>query len=78
VTCLKLRPAEAPQRYYNLKAHPEYELGDEKFPATEITDPGEHARMYGPAEKVYAGWSDYRPKTDPIGRHIPVFRLKPR
>ena len=29
-------------------------------------------------EQVYAGWSDYRVKTDPIGRHIPVFRLKPR
>ena len=30
------------------------------------------------AEQVYAGWGDYRAKTDPIGRRIPVFRLKPR
>lgn len=67
-----------PQWYYNLKAHPECELGDENFVATEITDPQEYARVYGLAEQVYAGWGDYRLKTEPIGRHIPVFRLKPR
>lgn len=66
-----------PQWYYNLKAHPECELGDEKFRATEVTDPDEHVRLYGLAEQYYAGWSDYRRKTHPIGRHIPVFRLKP-
>jgi deazaflavin-dependent oxidoreductase (nitroreductase family) len=66
-----------PQWYYNLKAHPECELGDEKFLATEITDPDEYARVYALAEKAYAGWGDYRAKTDPIGRQIPVFRLTP-
>ena len=67
-----------PQWYYNLKAHPECELGDEKFLATEVTDPDEHARLYGLAEQYYAGWADYRLKTEPIGRHVPVFRLTPR
>ena len=67
-----------PQWYYNLKAHPECELGGEKFVASEVTDSDEYARLYGLAQQVYAGWSDYRLKTDPIGRHIPVFRLKPR
>ena len=67
-----------PHWYYNLKAHPECELGDEKFLATEVTDPDEHARLYGLAEQYYAGWSDYRQKADPIGRQIPVFRLTPR
>jgi deazaflavin-dependent oxidoreductase (nitroreductase family) len=67
-----------PQWYHNLKAHPECELGDDKFLATEITDPDEYARVYGLAERVYAGWGDYRVTTDRIGRHIPVFRLKPR
>jgi deazaflavin-dependent oxidoreductase (nitroreductase family) len=66
-----------PQWYYNLKAHPECELGDEQFLATEVTDPDDYARLYGLAEHVYAGWSDYRVKTDPIGRRIPVFRLTP-
>lgn len=66
-----------PQWYYNLKAHPECELGYEKFVAEEITDPDDYARVYGLAEQVYAGWSDYREKTEPIGRHIPVFRLTP-
>jgi len=67
-----------PQWYFNLKAHPECELGDEKFLATEITDADDHNYLYGLATKVYAGWGDYRLTTDPIGRRIPVFRLKPR
>jgi deazaflavin-dependent oxidoreductase (nitroreductase family) len=67
-----------PQWYYNLKAHPECELGGESFVATEVTDPDEHARLSGLAEQVYAGYGDYRAKTAPIGRQIPVFRLKPR
>jgi deazaflavin-dependent oxidoreductase (nitroreductase family) len=67
-----------PQWYYNLKAQPECELGSDKFLATEVTDTDDYARVYGLAEHVYAGWSDYRLKTEPIGRHIPVFRLKAR
>ena len=70
--------AKHPQWSYNLKAHPECELGDEKFVASEVTDPDDYAYLYGLAEQVYAGWGDYRLKTDPIGRRIPVFRLKPR
>ena len=67
-----------PQWYYNLKAHPECEFGDEKFMASEITDPDDYARVYGLAMQAYAGWRDYLEKTAPVGRRIPVFRLKPR
>jgi deazaflavin-dependent oxidoreductase (nitroreductase family) len=67
-----------PHWYYNLKAHPECELGGEKFLATEVTDPDDYARLYALAEQVYAGWRDYRVRTHRIGRHIPVFRLTPR
>jgi deazaflavin-dependent oxidoreductase (nitroreductase family) len=67
-----------PQWYYNLKAHPECQFGDERFVATEVTDPNENVRLYSLAEKVYAGYSDYRAKTAPIGRQIPIFRLEPR
>jgi deazaflavin-dependent oxidoreductase (nitroreductase family) len=67
-----------PQWYYNLRANPECELGDEKFLATEVTDADDYKYLYGLATKVYAGWGDYLLKTDPIGRRIPVFRLKPR
>jgi len=65
-----------PQWYYNLKAHPECEFGDERFVADEITDPDERARLFGLAEQVYAGYGDYRAMTDRVGRTIPVFRLK--
>ncbi len=76
---LKLRRPEAPaQWYYNLKAHPECELGGEEFLASEVTDPDDYARVYALAEGVYQGWSDYRLSTDPMGRQIPVFRLRAR
>jgi deazaflavin-dependent oxidoreductase (nitroreductase family) len=67
-----------PQWFYNLKAHPECQFGDEGFVATEVTDPDEYARLYALAEQVYAGYEDYRVKTAPVGRKIPVFRLKSR
>jgi deazaflavin-dependent oxidoreductase (nitroreductase family) len=70
--------ATHPQWYHNLKAHPECELGGEKFVATEVTDPEEHARLFALGEKVYAGWRDYRANTAALGRQIPIFRLKHR
>lgn len=70
--------AKHPQWYYNLIAHPECELGGERFVATEITDSDEHARLFALGEQVYAGWRDYRAKTAPVGRQIPIFRLIPR
>ena len=66
-----------PQWYHNLKARPECQFGDERFVATEVSDPDEYARLYALAEHVYAGYSDYRAKTVSIGRQIPIFRLKP-
>ena len=66
-----------PQWYHNLVAHPDCELGDEAFRATEVTDPDEYARLFGLAEQHYEGFADYRAKTAPAGRTIPVFRLSP-
>jgi hypothetical protein len=45
--------------------------------ATEVTDPDEYVRLVALAEKVYAGYGDYRAKTASVGRQIPIFRLKP-
>jgi deazaflavin-dependent oxidoreductase (nitroreductase family) len=64
-----------PQWFYNLKANPECEFGGEPFLATQVTDPDEYARLYGLAEKVFGGYTDYRAKVE---RDIPIFRLKPR
>jgi deazaflavin-dependent oxidoreductase (nitroreductase family) len=66
-----------PQWYYNLKADPQCEFGDERFVTTEVTDPDEYVRLFALAEKVYAGYGDYRAKTASVGREIPIFRLKP-
>lgn len=67
-----------PGWYYNLKAHPECRLADQRFVATEVTDPDEYTRLYALAERVYAGYGDYRAKTARLGRRIPIFRLAPR
>jgi deazaflavin-dependent oxidoreductase (nitroreductase family) len=67
-----------PQWFYNLKTHPECEFGGESFVATEVTDGDEYRRLYALAEHVYAGYRDYRAKTAPVGRQIPLFRLNPR
>lgn len=67
-----------PAWYHNLKAHPECQLGDETFIATEVSDPDEYTRLYALAEQVYGGYRDYRVRTAHLGRQIPIFRLKPR
>jgi deazaflavin-dependent oxidoreductase (nitroreductase family) len=67
-----------PQWYYNLKAHPDCEFGGESFVATQVTDADEYRRLYALAEHVYAGYRDYRAKTAPVGRQIPLFRLSSR
>jgi deazaflavin-dependent oxidoreductase (nitroreductase family) len=64
-----------PQWYYNLKANPECQFGDESFVGTEVTDPDEYACLFALAEKVFAGYTDYRARA---GRQIPILRLKPR
>ena len=66
------------QWYYNLKAHPECEFGGANFSAALVTDADEYARLFELAERVYAGYGDYRAKTAPVGREIPMFRLRPR
>jgi deazaflavin-dependent oxidoreductase (nitroreductase family) len=67
-----------PQWYHNLKANPDCDFGGESFSASQVTDPDEYTRLYALAENVYAGYSDYRDKTAPAGRQIPIFRLTPR
>lgn len=67
-----------PSWYYNLKAHPECEFGGESFSASRVTDASEYARLFELAERIFAGYGDYRAKTAPIGREIPIFRLTPR
>jgi deazaflavin-dependent oxidoreductase (nitroreductase family) len=70
--------AKHPQWSYNLKAHAGCEFGGERFSASQVTDSDEYARLYRLAEHIYAGYGDYSAKTAPVGRQIPVFRLKPR
>lgn len=67
-----------PQWYHNLVANPACTVADEPFVATEVTDPDEYARLFALAEKVYAGYSDYKVTTARHGRHIPVLRLTPQ
>jgi len=70
--------AKHPQWFYNLKAHPDCEFGGKRFSASQVVDSDERERLYGLAERIYAGYGDYSAKTAPIGRQIPVVRLTPR
>lgn len=70
--------ATHPHWYHNLTAHPECELGDEHFSATEVTDPDERTRLFALADRVFAGYADYRERAALTGRQIPVFRLEQR
>ncbi len=67
-----------PSWYHNLKAHPECEFGGESFSASRVTDASEYARLFELAERIFAGYGDYRATTAHIGREIPIFRLTPR
>ena len=67
-----------PQWYYNLKAHPDRELGGEKFSGDRVHRPRRVRTPVWTRRAGLPGWGDYRLKTDLIGRRIPVFRLKPR
>jgi deazaflavin-dependent oxidoreductase (nitroreductase family) len=69
-----------PSWYYNLRANPgaELERGGVKaaYTAVLVTDPAEHQRLFGLANKVYSGYDDYKVRTDAVGRSIPIFRLR--
>lgn len=69
--------ARHPGWYYNLVAQPACTLGGDAFAAREVTDETEYAHLYGVAERYYAGFTDYRAKTELIGRSIPMLRLSP-
>jgi deazaflavin-dependent oxidoreductase (nitroreductase family) len=69
--------AKHPGWYYNLVAHPACTLGGDAFVAHQVTDESEYTRLYGVAERYYAGFADYRATTDLVGRAIPMLRLRP-
>jgi len=70
-----------PAWYHNLKAHPDAVLEragrSGRYRATEVEDEAERARLFALADKVYAGYADYRDRTALVGRRIPIMRLTP-
>lgn len=70
--------ASHPSWYHNLLAHPQCRLGGDPFTAELIAEEAERTRVWAMADKVYAGYADYRDRTAAVGRTIPLFRLRPR
>jgi deazaflavin-dependent oxidoreductase (nitroreductase family) len=67
-----------PGWYYNHVAHPnDVRLNGEPYDAQE-TSGEDRDRLFGLAEKLYPGYSDYKVRTAITGRTIPVMRLTPR
>jgi deazaflavin-dependent oxidoreductase (nitroreductase family) len=67
-----------PAWYHNLRANPDCTVGDEVFMAAEVDDEPERERLFDLGVSVYAGYADYKKRTDAIGRRIPIMRLAPR
>ena len=67
-----------PSWYYNLVAHPDCVLAGEPFRAAEVTDAAESQRLWSLADKVYAGFADYRLRAAQADRTIPQLRLSAR
>lgn len=68
-----------PAWYHNVMAHPDVTLvvaGQEfRYVAREVTGP-DRDRLYGLAEKLYAGYADYEIRAGAAGRTIPVIALR--
>ena len=72
---------EHPVWYYNLLAHPVVELQDGPEPRlyrARLIDGEEYAEWWDRAVAVYEEYAEYKKKTDPIGRVIPLFLLEPQ
>ncbi|MER7080386.1 nitroreductase family deazaflavin-dependent oxidoreductase [Saccharopolyspora kobensis] len=69
---------EHPTWYYNIKAHPEFQLQDgtvtKDFVAREV-EGAERAEWWERAVAAYPAYAEYQEKTD---RQIPVFVLEPK
>ncbi len=65
-----------PAWYHNLIAHPACALGDERFEAAQVQDAQEQARLWSMADRLYAGYADYRDRAGAVGRTIPLMRLR--
>lgn len=69
-----------PAWYHNLKANPTAHLVRGRrsgiYSASEVMDEAERERLFALADRVYRGYSDYRVRTDRIGRRIPIMRLR--
>jgi deazaflavin-dependent oxidoreductase (nitroreductase family) len=69
-----------PNWYHNLKVHPRATLKRAgrtgTYDASEVDDEGERQRLFASADRVYAGYSDYRVRAAYLGRRIPIMRLR--
>ena len=69
-----------PAWYLNMKANPDVELEAKgrrgRYVAREATD-AERDRLWGLANQLYAGYDDYKVRTDAVGRRIPIMILTP-
>jgi deazaflavin-dependent oxidoreductase (nitroreductase family) len=78
VVASKLGLPTNPAWFHNLRAHPDVVFGGEAFRAVVVSDPGERARLWGLADRVFPGYALYRRRAAAAGREIPLVQLVPR
>ena len=60
---------------HNALAHPDVVLGGQPFRVAVVTDPGEVARLWPLADRVFPAYAMYRARAAESGRTIPLLRL---
>ena len=77
IVASKLGMPHHPAWYHNLRRHPDVHLSGRPFRAEIVDDPGERARLWQLADRVFPAYSTYRARAAGAGRQIPLVRLHP-
>jgi deazaflavin-dependent oxidoreductase (nitroreductase family) len=66
-----------PGWFHNAVANPDVMLNGEPYRARVVDDPGERARLWALADKVFPPYAVYRERAAAVGREIPLLQLEP-
>ena len=78
IVASKLGMPQHPGWYHNVRRHPDVRLGGQRFRAEVVDEPGERARLWRLADRVFPAYASYRDRAAEAGRQIPLVRLHPR
>jgi deazaflavin-dependent oxidoreductase (nitroreductase family) len=78
IVASKMGLAHHPAWFHNLRAHPDVELGGQRFRAEVVDHESERARLWRLADRVFPPYAGYRERAARAGRTIPIVQLRRR